>query len=245
MFLRHGPPFIDRLIMHDMYNRAFEHVHDTNHGDDTSFSYYIWQLGYGLFPWTGLSAGGLLWWLRRADRSRDQAGRRRVADDGVVPRRVRHVHHHADEVPPLHLAARPGDRRADRRRRRSDARGRARPRRRQARRAISAAPTASVALFVYGVARLFPRKLMGEVISGPPPSKALGVVCIALGIVFGIVHAPALRSAKGALAKFGDGALRRVDAGGARPRVGHRRRARRSRSVQRTAFVVHEGRCGS
>ena len=30
------------------------HVHDTNEGDDTSFRFYIWQLGYALFPWTGL-----------------------------------------------------------------------------------------------------------------------------------------------------------------------------------------------
>src|SRR5262249_37604515 len=44
MFMRHGPPFIDRLIMHDMYKRAFVHVHDTNSGDDTSFRYYVWQL---------------------------------------------------------------------------------------------------------------------------------------------------------------------------------------------------------
>ncbi len=71
MYARHGWPFIDRLIFHDMYKRAFVHVHDTNAGDDMSFRYYIWQLGYGLFPWTGLCAGGLVWWLRRRD---DQPG---------------------------------------------------------------------------------------------------------------------------------------------------------------------------
>jgi 4-amino-4-deoxy-L-arabinose transferase-like glycosyltransferase len=45
-----------------MYKRAFDHVHDTNEasGDDTSFRYYVWQLGYGLFPWTGLVAVGTL-----------------------------------------------------------------------------------------------------------------------------------------------------------------------------------------
>ena len=42
-----------------MYKRAFSHVHDTNAGDDTSFRYYVWQLGYGLFPWTGIAAGSL------------------------------------------------------------------------------------------------------------------------------------------------------------------------------------------
>jgi 4-amino-4-deoxy-L-arabinose transferase-like glycosyltransferase len=65
MYVRHGPPFTDRLIFHDMFNRAFSHVHDTNEGDDTSFRFYIWQLGYALFPWIGLAPIGLLWWLRR------------------------------------------------------------------------------------------------------------------------------------------------------------------------------------
>ncbi len=65
MYVRHGSPFTDRLIFHDMFNRAFHHVHDTNEGDDTSFRFYLWQLGYALFPWSGLAPLGLLWWLRR------------------------------------------------------------------------------------------------------------------------------------------------------------------------------------
>ncbi|MBN1605884.1 MAG: glycosyltransferase family 39 protein [Polyangiaceae bacterium] len=64
MYVRHGPAFTDRLFFHDMYKRAFVHVHDTNTGDDISFRYYIWQLGYGLFPWTGLCVGSLLWWAK-------------------------------------------------------------------------------------------------------------------------------------------------------------------------------------
>ncbi|HET9957909.1 MAG TPA: glycosyltransferase family 39 protein [Polyangiaceae bacterium] len=55
VYLRHGPEFTNRLLFYDMYQRAFEHVHDTNSGEDVSFRYYIWQLGYGLFPWTSLS----------------------------------------------------------------------------------------------------------------------------------------------------------------------------------------------
>jgi 4-amino-4-deoxy-L-arabinose transferase-like glycosyltransferase len=70
MYVRHGAPFTDRLIFHDMFNRAFSHVHDTNEGDDTSFRFYIWQLGYALFPWTGLAPLGLLWWLRRKNDDR-------------------------------------------------------------------------------------------------------------------------------------------------------------------------------
>jgi len=67
MYVRHGSPFTDRLIFHDMFNRAFHHVHDTNEGDDTSFRFYIWQLGYAMFPWTGLAPLGLVYWLRRGD----------------------------------------------------------------------------------------------------------------------------------------------------------------------------------
>ncbi len=71
MYVRHGPPFTDRLIFHDMFNRAFNHVHDTNEGDDTSFRFYLWQLGYAIFPWTGFAPLGLIYWLRRGD-SADQ-----------------------------------------------------------------------------------------------------------------------------------------------------------------------------
>jgi len=65
MVLRHGHGFVDRLLLHDMYKRAFDHVHDTNEGVDVSFRYYVWQLGYGLFPWSGLCIVGVLGWLRK------------------------------------------------------------------------------------------------------------------------------------------------------------------------------------
>jgi 4-amino-4-deoxy-L-arabinose transferase-like glycosyltransferase len=67
MYIRHGQPFTDRLIFHDMYKRAMTHVHDTNEGDDVSFRFYVWQLGYALFPWTGLVPAGLVFWTRRSD----------------------------------------------------------------------------------------------------------------------------------------------------------------------------------
>jgi 4-amino-4-deoxy-L-arabinose transferase-like glycosyltransferase len=68
MCVRHGAPFTDRLIFHDMFNRAFGHVHDTNVGDDTSLRFYVWQLGYAFFPWTGLVPLGLMAWLARSPR---------------------------------------------------------------------------------------------------------------------------------------------------------------------------------
>ena len=74
MYVRHGSPFTDRLIFHDMFNRAFNHVHDTNEGDDTSFRFYVWQLGYALFPWTGLAPLGLMYWLRRSDSADNAKG---------------------------------------------------------------------------------------------------------------------------------------------------------------------------
>jgi len=59
MVVRHGSGFTERLFWHDMYRRAFVHVHDTNANTDLSFRYYVWQLGYGLFPFSGLAAVGL------------------------------------------------------------------------------------------------------------------------------------------------------------------------------------------
>jgi 4-amino-4-deoxy-L-arabinose transferase-like glycosyltransferase len=74
MYVRHGHEFTDRLIFHDMYKRAMVHVHDTNEGDDVSFRFYIWQLGYALFPWTGLAPAALVWWARRRDDAADGEG---------------------------------------------------------------------------------------------------------------------------------------------------------------------------
>jgi 4-amino-4-deoxy-L-arabinose transferase-like glycosyltransferase len=54
MVVRHGWAFPERLLLHDMFKRAFEHVHDTNQGEDVSIRYYVWQLGYALFPWVVL-----------------------------------------------------------------------------------------------------------------------------------------------------------------------------------------------
>ena len=75
MVARHGPAFLERLLLHDMYKRAFEHVHDTNDGVDVSFRYYLWQLGYGLFPWSGLAAGGLVRWVAREAESAPEGDR--------------------------------------------------------------------------------------------------------------------------------------------------------------------------
>jgi 4-amino-4-deoxy-L-arabinose transferase-like glycosyltransferase len=181
MFVRHGPPFIDRLIMHDMYKRAFVHVHDTNQGDDTTFRYYVWQLGYGLFPWTGLAAGGLLWWLRRADRSRDGEGDLAslmmawfLAAFGMFTITLTKFHHYILPLVPA-TAALTGvliDRML----------GRAKAARAGKLPHYLAWSAVGLGLVVYGVARLFPRRFMGEVLANAPAPKALGISLIVLGV---------------------------------------------------------------
>ena len=78
-YMRHGDQFTDRLLIHDMYKRAFVHVHDTNAGRDTSLGYYLWQLGYGLFPWTGLAPLGLGMALARGGEEERDRGQRELA----------------------------------------------------------------------------------------------------------------------------------------------------------------------
>ncbi len=63
-YLRHGSAFTDELLFHDMLNRAFSHVHDTNEGEDVGLRYYLGQLGYGLFPWTGFALFAAVPWMR-------------------------------------------------------------------------------------------------------------------------------------------------------------------------------------
>ena len=53
MFVRHGRVVIDELVLRHMLGRALDHLHDTNAGEDVGFRYYVWQLGYAVFPWVG------------------------------------------------------------------------------------------------------------------------------------------------------------------------------------------------
>ena len=58
MTLRHGAPFLDRLLVHDHVNRLASGVH----GESGSIRYFIEQLGYATFPWAGLLPIALLAW---------------------------------------------------------------------------------------------------------------------------------------------------------------------------------------
>jgi 4-amino-4-deoxy-L-arabinose transferase-like glycosyltransferase len=72
MYMRHGPAFTDRLLIHDHLNRLTTGVH----GDNASIQYFIWQLGYGLFPWIGLAPLALGSWFLLDD-AKSTAGRER------------------------------------------------------------------------------------------------------------------------------------------------------------------------
>jgi 4-amino-4-deoxy-L-arabinose transferase-like glycosyltransferase len=50
MYGRLGPFFTDRLLIHDHLNRLASGVH----GDTGTIQYFLWQLGYGAFPWVAL-----------------------------------------------------------------------------------------------------------------------------------------------------------------------------------------------
>lgn len=55
MYLRHGPAFTDRLLVHDHLNRLTSGVH----GDTGTISYFIEQLGAAMFPWVALAPAAL------------------------------------------------------------------------------------------------------------------------------------------------------------------------------------------
>lgn len=73
MYVRHGTPFLERLLIHDHINRLTSGVH----GDTGSIEYFVEQLGYGLFPWIALAPIALSLWLGQTREADAAAGRRR------------------------------------------------------------------------------------------------------------------------------------------------------------------------
>ena len=55
---RLGNEFFDRFVVHDIINRTMVGVH----GDTGSVRYFMWQLGYAMFPWSGLVPVALVGW---------------------------------------------------------------------------------------------------------------------------------------------------------------------------------------
>ncbi len=190
MYMRHGQPFTDRLLFHDMYKRAFVHVHDTNVGDDVSFRFYVWQLGYGLFPWTGLSVAGLLWWARRKNDGTDPRGDAGtfmllwfVMAFSMFTITLTKFHHYIFPVvpPTAVLVGVVVDHLLDRN---------VLPQRRyQAPYFI--ALTLGTVFLVYGVSRLLPGSVLGTLVNGEPaaPVRWVGYLSIAIGVLLGAVGA--------------------------------------------------------
>ncbi|HEY2404420.1 MAG TPA: hypothetical protein VGI10_00350, partial [Polyangiaceae bacterium] len=186
MFMRHGPPFTDRLLFHDMYKRAFEHVHDTNTGDDVTFRYYVWQLGYGLFPWTGIAALGMLGWLKFRDEAEDAESEQMalfalwfVVAFAMFTISLTKFHHYVLPAVPA-IAAMTGvllD----------GAFGAGEPTRaRQSLAPYLLLLTISAGLLAYGAMRLFPGSLSGRLVAASPPPGSLVQAVLALGSGLGL-----------------------------------------------------------
>lgn len=58
MVARHGRAFVDELVFRHMLGRTLEHLHDTNGSEDVGVVYFVRQLGYAMFPWSGIAALG-------------------------------------------------------------------------------------------------------------------------------------------------------------------------------------------
>ncbi len=65
MYMRHGPGFTDRLLVHDHINRLAAGVH----GDKGSIEYFMEQLGFAMYPWVALLPAAVLgfMWYRRQE----------------------------------------------------------------------------------------------------------------------------------------------------------------------------------
>jgi 4-amino-4-deoxy-L-arabinose transferase-like glycosyltransferase len=56
MYVRHGPAFTNRLLIHDHINRLASGVH----GDQGTIEYFLAQIGYATFPWIALIPAALM-----------------------------------------------------------------------------------------------------------------------------------------------------------------------------------------
>jgi 4-amino-4-deoxy-L-arabinose transferase-like glycosyltransferase len=76
---RLGNEFFDRFVVHDIINRTVVGVH----GDTGSVRYFIWQLGYAMFPWVGLVPVALMGW-RQIVPTTATAAQKTIARIGVL-----------------------------------------------------------------------------------------------------------------------------------------------------------------
>jgi 4-amino-4-deoxy-L-arabinose transferase-like glycosyltransferase len=69
MLVRHGLPFWNELMGDNHLRRMFT----GRHGDKGSFEYFLRELGYGIFPWIGLTPLAT-WFALKRGRARDDSG---------------------------------------------------------------------------------------------------------------------------------------------------------------------------
>lgn len=69
MYIRHGPAFTNRLLIHDHINRLASGVH----GDKGTIEYFLAQIGYATFPWVALIPAALMMGLWVQSRSKRDA----------------------------------------------------------------------------------------------------------------------------------------------------------------------------
>ena len=69
MYVRHGPAFTNRLLIHDHINRLASGVH----GDQGTIEYFLAQIGYATFPWIALFPAALMVCLSIRARSQREA----------------------------------------------------------------------------------------------------------------------------------------------------------------------------
>ncbi len=79
MYLRHGPAFTDRILVHDHLNRLAAGVH----GDNGSIQYFILQLGVALFPWVALIPAALAMVMRGHTQMADESGEERTRRETI------------------------------------------------------------------------------------------------------------------------------------------------------------------
>ncbi len=219
MWVRMGDEFIQQLFIHHMVKRALDHVHDTNTGDDVSIRYYVWQLGYGLFPWTGLVPAGLIWWARTRW---NQAGKALTVDEerrrdvgtflvmwfvlawGLFTYMKTKFHHYVfPAVPPAALLTGIFL---------DDALGKGEVAAKGKRVGWLAATVAGVAIAAYGFSRLVPGPFLGLVDKSVGPLPAAPTVGLAIGVSGLVLAFVAWRLARGAA---GDSGSSTKDLGGA------------------------------
>ncbi|WP_394846068.1 glycosyltransferase family 39 protein [Pendulispora brunnea] len=107
IWARHGRGFLDELVMTHMIGRTLGHLHDVNDGEDVGLVYFVRQLGYATFPWSGLLAAAALSFPRREDGSRRTGARTLLfgaalfAFTLVSAMRTKFHHYVLPTVPPL------------------------------------------------------------------------------------------------------------------------------------------------